>query len=532
MVPKEINARSLLDIVSRRRWAIILPFVGFVMLAGWLAVVLPKSYKAEATLLVQPRAVPSTYVQPLSTLRSEDWLRSLAQRVTSRERMLALADSFGLFKGRTDSQRADLMKQSTSVDLIDLDLRKESVYKLQNQQQQPDVTAFKLSFESSDPTVSAAVANRLASQVVAENAQTRSSQASTASAFIEQELAASQKRLDAQHARLEAFKRLHSGELPEQQQANITNLTNAQMQLQSLSQTRLLAEEKIPAIRRQITELVHGLTPVDMAKGGPTDVDPLLTQLQAKRAEVQLLRSKYTPRHPDVVKAQTELARFEKQLESAGSSGVSPDMMRAASRNPIVKDLKAQLTTAQAEASRLRAEEAGLRQQIALYQRRIETGPARAQELEALERDYAGMKTAYQAMTDKRLEARMAANLESERAGDQFKILDKAAVPEKPYKPSMRKLFVFCLIMGASLGVILSLVLEFADDSFREVRDTEGFLGLPVLASVPQLQTAVERAAAARARKRIALTATSLAAVYVVLLVFLHANGISLKLPV
>jgi capsular exopolysaccharide synthesis family protein len=123
-----------------------------------------------------------------------------------------------------------------------------------------------------------------------------------------------------------------------------------------------------------------------------------------------------------------------------------------------------------------------------LYQRRIEDTPKREQELVLLTRDYDMLKATYQSLLDKNLQAKMAENLERKQKGEQFIILDPAFLPERPIKPSRNKI----LFMGGFLGLVLGLGLtwfrESLDQSFRTVSAVEDQLGIPVVATLPNLK--------------------------------------------
>jgi polysaccharide chain length determinant protein (PEP-CTERM system associated) len=532
MESAEINVRSLLEIISRRRWALLLPLLSLLMLAGWLCVALPRAYKGEATLLYQPRAVPKEYVQQLNALTPEDWLRSLTQRMTSRERMLALANELNLFPGGSPNGRAEGVRQAVSVELIEPELRKENPYReAQNRGEAGEVTAFKVTFAAADPAVAARGANRLAQLIIDENRIARTRQAAAAGDFIRGELEAAGARVQAQQRQLEVFKQQHAGDLPEQAPANATALATAQIRLQTLDARKTEAHEKVLRSRQRITEMVHGVATTSSGISA-SEMNPLLAQLQGKREEMEMLRSRYTKRHPDVVRAESELAGLERKLRGGGKkAGATMSAIEIAKSNPLLKDLAAELEATEAEYRRLTNEHEQVRQEVALYQNRLDTVPHRALELEGLTRDYAAVNASYQALLNKKLETKMVANLEGEEAGGRFKIMDSASIPEAPFQPSYKKILVFLSLMGLVLGLVSAMIFEFADDSFRNEGDAEGYLGLPVLASVPMLQTSVEVRAALKERARVAGIAAAVAAGYVISLILLYTNGIHLKLP-
>ena len=82
----------------------------------------------------------------------------------------------------------------------------------------------------------------------------------------------------------------------------------------------------------------------------------------------------------------------------------------------------------------------------------------------------------------------MAENLERKQKGEQFKILDPARLPEKPIKPNRNKILLIGALGGLVLGLGLTWFRESLDQSFRTVSELEDDLGIPVLATIPNLK--------------------------------------------
>jgi uncharacterized protein involved in exopolysaccharide biosynthesis len=128
-------------------------------------------------------------------------------------------------------------------------------------------------------------------------------------------------------------------------------------------------------------------------------------------------------------------------------------------------------------------------------QKRIEDTPRREQELTLLSRDYDLLKTSYQSLLDKKIQAQMAENLERKQQGEQFKILDLARVPESPIKPDRNRILLMGAIIGLASGLGLAWIRESLDKSFHTVQAVEVYLGIPVIATIPNLKQEEKRAA-------------------------------------
>ena len=105
-------------------------------------------------------------------------------------------------------------------------------------------------------------------------------------------------------------------------------------------------------------------------------------------------------------------------------------------------------------------------------------------------------------MLEKREESKLAANLERNQIGEQFKILDPASLPEKPFNREQR---LMVLAGGSLAGLLLGLgiiaLLEIWESSFKAEEDVLRVLSLPVLALIPVIISEAQRRADRRRRR-------------------------------
>src|SRR5260221_4559779 len=138
-------------------------------------------------------------------------------------------------------------------------------------------------------------------------------------------------------------------------------------------------------------------------------------------------------------------------------------------------------------------EDARVRAVISSTQAKIDVAPTRESELIELMRDYSTLQNSYSGLAAKREEAMMAASLERRQIGEQFKVLDAAHLPEQPFGPDRTRLNLMGAAFGFALGLGVAGLLEYLDTSMRSEADVVVALTLPVLALVPDVETAVDR---------------------------------------
>ena len=64
----------------------------------------------------------------------------------------------------------------------------------------------------------------------------------------------------------------------------------------------------------------------------------------------------------------------------------------------------------------------------------------------------------------------MSANLERQQVGEQFKVLDPARLPEKPFSPNRVRLALIAAALGLFLAIGLIGLLEYRDMTLRTRR--------------------------------------------------------------
>ena len=501
MLPgKAFTPEDIVRIAYKRIWYILVPAAVFGAVTAIASQYLPDRYRSDTLILVVPQQVPESYVRPTVTTRIEDRLQSISQQILSRTRLERIIQDLNLYA--TDRADGAIMEDVVERMRRDIDV------------QIVKGDAFRVAYVAEEPRTAMRVTERLASLFIEENLRDREVLAEGTNQFLESQLDEARRRLVTHEQKLEEFRRANAGQLPSQVQSNLQVVQNTQMQIQSvlealdrdrerkLALERAIADAGLPDGSRDATSSLPAVADANGVAGNTTS-----QKLEAARAFLRQLQTRLKPEHPDVVRTQRIIADLEKKLESEElAQPISPEGAQA-TRDPVnqakanrLKELQAQLEDVNGQITAKQQEEQRLRAVVASYQARVEAAPTRETQLTELMRDYTTLQSVYTNLLQKREESKVAANLERRQIGEQFKLLDPARVPQRPFSPNRIRINIMGLAAGFALGFALVALLEYRDATFKADDDVVLLLAVPVLATVPLMQTRREKRVALRWR--------------------------------
>jgi polysaccharide chain length determinant protein (PEP-CTERM system associated) len=476
MIPgKSYTPQDVLKAAWRRRWWVAVPFTVLSIAAFVFVMSLPYNYRSVATLQVLPDPVASAMrnsAQP-SVI---DRLSSIGQETLTRTRLEQIINELDLYPE---------LRRTTVMENVVFRMRSDISF------QPSDRDLFTVGFTARSPEVALTVASRLSALFLEANATERGKRTEGEAAFLGTQVEEARQKLEQQEKRIEAYRTQYTGELPTQLAANVQELNNSQLQLRSLSESLGRDRDQRLFLQRQLelarTTSADGAAVPSAARTPGSDVD----DLPAARVQLRNLEMRLTPEHPDVQRQRSLVAQLEQKAAASAVPGVAPRRT-----DPRQAEILGQIELIDRQLASRAAEEAALRARIADYKRRVDATPLRETELASLSRDYEDTKRLYSNLLQHQQEAGMAANLARKEIGDQFRIIDPARLPEKPFSPSRRNFLAVGLLAALAASLLLAVVIEYRDSSLRTDEDVAVSLRLPVLATIPVLN----RAASGRAR--------------------------------
>jgi polysaccharide chain length determinant protein (PEP-CTERM system associated) len=486
MTQRELTPADYLAML-RRRWVLIvaLTIVGGPVGYG-VSRYLPVRYKSTTLVLVQQPSIPREIVNPLDTTDIGQRLASMQQQILSRSRLDPIIRQFGLYPADINSASMEelVSRLQKSIEVTPI--------KPMDETRARELPGFYVAVTLDSARAAQQVCTAVTSMFIEENLRLRQQHSEDTTQFLAQQLADAKAKLDEQDARLAAFKTHYMGIMPDEEKTNLNLLMSLTSQLDAATQALARAQQDKTFAESMLTQQIGAWQAAQTGRS-PETMDQQLAALQIQLAGLQ---SRYTDDYPDVIKTKNDIAALKKKIaenEEQKRQAVPDKSPKSTVEPQQVAQLRAQIHNYdQVIAEKTRAQDQ-IKQQIKVYQDRVQSSPAVEQQFKELTRDHQTALDFYNDLLKKRDQSAMATDLNRHQEGEQFRVLDPANMPDKPSFPN-RPLFALGGFGGGlGLGLAIAFLLEMKNTSMRTERDVEFILRLPVLAMVPAIEQLSEK---------------------------------------
>jgi polysaccharide biosynthesis transport protein len=507
--------QAYVHLLLARKWWLILAFVLGTTCATAYSYQLPPLYRASTLILVEPQRIPAAYVSSTVTSTVQERLSTISQQILSRTNLERIILQFYLYQRQSPTGSRDAPSETVQQYLRELlgqrvtqvinrfiptfDQSGPPMEVLVDRMRQ-DIevkvmggnNAFSIAYVGADPLVIMKVTNILASLFIDENLRIREQQAEGTSEFLATEHAEAKKELEKQEKALKEFKEKHMGALPEQMTTNLRTLDRLQVELQTINDALKSAEDRKLLYQVQLTDLEKQIAGLKAGTTPDTGTSGLLSRIEQLKEELTRLQAQYKGNYPDIGLLKNQIRELEEQLvrgdmlEKVANPSATPSLTLISPLFTTQRQaFSVQLQAINTEISALRAKQNRTTALIKDYENKVEISFANEQLLLDLTRDYEMSRQNYQALLQKRLNARVSENLEKRQKAEQFRIIDPAKVPEKPFKPDRVKIVLLGSLLSLGAGSGLIFLREFLKPSYRRLEDLQETVHLPVLATIP-----------------------------------------------
>ena len=499
MEEQVLAPQDYLNILKRRKWSLIIPFIMVVSIAVLTAWLLPAIYKSTATVLIEQREIPAEYVMSSQTSFAEQRMQNIKQRTLTSKQLQQLIRQFDLYRedreDLTIDEILDKMREEISLTPVNVEIADQ-----RRGRTATATIAFTLSYEGKNPEKVQQVTDRIVTLFLKEDLKERTDQASSTHDFLRKEKEKIKLQLTEIESRLAEFKKEHANSLPELFQVSMQTLNTIERSTEQ-------AKEHLRSLKEKRDELVEQLanTTMDLQdeiRGNQEQEDE--KRLELLKMELISLKTKFSDLYPDVKKLQEEIDELTLSVEQRkkedeaekGSEEYEKDLVR----NPAYVTLSSRLAGLKSDIASGETQIRDLDRKAEEYRARLAATP----DVEAVYNDMVAERNnltlKYKEMQAKMMEAKVAHALESQQKGERFSLIESATLPEKPVKPNRLAIVLIGFVLGIGAGIGLAAITEFSDESVRDADTLERISGYPVLTTIPCIITDEDRVRAMKMR--------------------------------
>ena len=439
-----------------------------------LAWMLPPVYKAEARLLVENAQIPGNLAASTVQVAATEQLQIIQQRILTRDNLIDMANRLRIY-APVAGQPAHRMEPDQIVQ--DLRSRIEIKTTGPGARGPAQATIVHVGFRAPASQMAAGVANEVVTQILRENLAMRTAVAGQTLDFFTQEVARLDRELTRQSGDILAFKEANKDALPD-------SLAFRRSQ-QAAAQERLLQTERDEAA---LKDRRQGLVTLFETTGqiGPAATEPKTAearQLKALQDQLSQALVIMSPQHPKIRMLEGQIASLEPVVAAQGAADSGGPA--TAGMSP----LEIQLADIDRQLSFLADIKAQVAKELDFLQATIDATPGNALALDTLERDYANLRSQYDAMVSNQARAATGDTIEALSKGQRISVIEQAIAPREPTSPNRPAIAAAGVGGGLVGGIALIVLIELLKGAVRRPADITARLGITPFATVPYMRT-------------------------------------------
>ena len=532
---QEEQSKSLveyLQILKRRKKPIRIAAAATLLLAMLTALLWPPTYRSSATILIEEQEVPQDFVRSTITGYADQEIKVISQRILTLSNIMDIVQKYQLWSEAElrripRTEIVEKFQKDMNLDVISADV----VDPRFGRPTQATI-AFTLSFDHRSPGTAQKVANELVNLYMNENLKSRTEKSATSADFLKNEAVALNAHIKEIESKLSEFKQQNEGALPELAQYNLSVIERSESELSdvrarlaelqkrkfelqgNMTQISPYAAQELPTGERalsnqdrlkalqsefrnksslysddhpDVVRLKREIAHLEQTLGTSGSAKDYQNQLRSERDKLTSLKQTYTPDHPEVVKQQAIVDGLVKNGQPKKASASSDEQ----ADNPAYVLLQTQLRSTESDIQTLTVRAAELQGKISRFELNMSRAPNVEKVYAELTRELQTNTQKYQEIKAKQMEAELSQNLETERKGERYSLVEPPILPDDPVRPNRKAIFLIGFLLAGIVAAATAAIFELLDESVRGTRELAALMGTP-LGTIPYLTLAEE----------------------------------------
>ena len=458
----DIQLRDCLFVVLQRRWLIAAVFSSVLLVTAIYSLLQIPRYNATALIQITQSRINLAREATIEDGRtkSEEFYSTQTDILKSRSLSERVMDELDLW------QHPLFAPAEPNPDLRPAQLRAKQVEDLRQMLRVSPIANTQLvrvGYTTSDPELSASLANSLAKQYIGYSAEAASGVARYTTTFIREQVEKLQAQIAENEAKLQEFSQQEDFVvLDEGENFVVRQLHKLNAELADVQAERAEAEAHFLSLRREEPDAFPEILDNRVVQ----DLKRERAGLQKRHAE---LSSRFKPNYPEVERTRSALEEVERRLDDE-TNDVGAKVLAAA---------------------RVRYETALRRERI--LRRTLQEQRQEARDINASTGDYHRVRVELdnqrimlEQLLQRKSETGLTAELGERAPTMSVRLVDEAVAPRNRSSPNHRVNLLVGGTLGMALGIGLAFFLNFWDASLQNTDDLRRYVALPLLGTIPR----------------------------------------------
>ncbi len=455
-----MSPQSLLRIIARRFKLMGVIFLSIVIAVVGAAVLMPPTYESAAKVIVN-------YQDDWEKLSSQTGMKAAYDVVASE---LAILKTRSIIEPVVRAFGLDAMEDEPKNELERVQNYEQAIAQLTTDlkaEREQNTNILVVSYGDRDPQRAAAVVNAVVAQYI--KRRPLISRDERALEFFDKLIDDLEGRIDVLETRSQEYKSREKVLLPEKQtQILFTTLAEFDQEITRVRTARIAKESRLQVIRRQIGE-GYTISIPNTEAGNSLSKMEYLNELRKTLLNLEMKKSalgrKYTEKHPEMLVLTRDIAN---------------------TRESIRREVNELIRVEETDVLAMKAQERELMRSRDAVAASISDMSRKEYELDKRTYSLEQLKTVLNSLITQREQALAAARKKEYLV--QARLLEAGAVPFKPTKPNKRLYAALGLMLGFFVSFSAAFIVEYFDHSVHTAEDAQYCLGIPVLATIQDVE--------------------------------------------
>lgn len=442
-----------------------IPFAIISVTAIIVAKRLPHIYKASGTILINTQKIAENMTRNKVVGFVEERIKSIGQQIMQYDNMLDIIRRFGLDKDKHGKK----YKKKELEDIVDKMRKDIKLEMISAEVPAPRIgttnisVAYIVSYSGTDPKKVLDITNYILSEYVEYNSQRRKKITKSNSETIQDAINSIKKQLEEKGKTIKAFKEKYSDSLPQLYMNNVKMESELFMQIQNIDKEIENLKESKSYLDRQLATINPTISkPKTFVENQLSDEE----QLDILEKQEKKLLTVYTPKHPEIIRTREQIEVYKKKIgEKIGTNETTLENVQ--DKNPVYSNLEIQIKSTELRIQGMLKKKKELQSKRLLYVKRLDDAPMVEKAYTDITRGYMSLSEVYEEATALLVEAQQAEIAGKGKDSEEFIILERPRLPERPIKPNRKAIALIGIVLGLITGVGLAAIVEDADTRIR-----------------------------------------------------------------